>query len=251
MPHPGCVPSVAAVPPAAPRRHIVPPPAGPTALVCCATTKGPLSVAVRPRWAPRGATRFVDMVRSGHFDDGVPMMRCLANFLCQFGLSANASRNRWRPFPDDPPWLPHGPDYRADAFGNQRFKTGYVAYAGAGKDSRAQQLIVGNHDDCCLAGGQPWETPLGELVGAASFDTLARIYTGYGESGPSQGHLRAEGWTRDDPGRFPLLDHISSCAVVDDATTASDWRPYPGNYRHATFRGRASVAAYVVEGAPA
>ena len=35
-----------------------------------------------------------------------------------------------------------------------------------------------------------------------------------------------------------------------DATTASDWRPYPGDYRHATFRGRASVAAYVVEGAP-
>ena len=108
------------------------PPEGATALVCCATTKGPLSIAVHPRWAPLGAARFVDMVKVGHFDDGVPMMRCLEDYLCQFGLSANASRNRWRAFKDDPPWLPHGSHYRTDASGHLRFKTGYVAY-GAGK----------------------------------------------------------------------------------------------------------------------
>jgi len=162
-------------------RHIVPPPDGPIALVCCATTKGPLSIAVHPRWAPRGAQRFMDMVRHGHFNDGVPMMRCLSDFLCQFGLSANASRNAraaWPALADDPPWLPHGPKYRSDASGGQRFKTGYLAYAGAGANTRGQQLIVANHDDCCLAGGSPWEVPIGELVGAASFRTLARIYTG-------------------------------------------------------------------------
>ena len=46
-----------------------------------------------------------------------------------------------------------------DASGGQRFKTGYMAYAGAGSNSRAQQLIVANHDDCCLAGGSPCEGP--------------------------------------------------------------------------------------------
>ena len=144
----------------------------------------------------------------------------------------------------------HGPDYRADAFGNQRFKTGYVAYAGAGKHTRAEQLIVANHDDCCLGGGSPWETPLGELVGAASYATLAAIYTGYGDDGPSQGGLSSRGWTRGDAQRFPLLDHVTSCAVVDDATTPADWAPYPDGFLHPTFRGKAGLPEFVIPGAP-
>ena len=125
-----------------------------------------------------------------------------------------------------------------------------VAYAGAGKHSRTQQLIIGNHDDCCLAGGQPWETPFAEIVGEASFRTLAGIYTGYGEKGPAQSHLRTRGWTSDDAKRFPLLDHITSCALVDDETSPADWQPYPAGFLHPNFRGRASVAEYVIEGAP-
>ena len=43
------------------RRHMVEPPTSSIALVCCLTTKGPLSIAIRPRWAPRGARRFYDL----------------------------------------------------------------------------------------------------------------------------------------------------------------------------------------------
>ena len=68
-----------------------------------------------------------------------------------------------------------------------------------------------------LAGGSPWEVPWGELVGAHSYNTLDKIYTGYGEKGPSQGRLHKEGhleWVKKD---FPELDFVNSCAIVDEA----------------------------------
>eukprot|EP00566_Odontella_aurita_P027726 CAMPEP_0113585302 /NCGR_PEP_ID=MMETSP0015_2-20120614/33613_1 /TAXON_ID=2838 /ORGANISM="Odontella" /LENGTH=164 /DNA_ID=CAMNT_0000490507 /DNA_START=248 /DNA_END=739 /DNA_ORIENTATION=- /assembly_acc=CAM_ASM_000160 len=62
-----------------PRRHPVPPPSnagGTTALVCCRTTAGPLTAAVHSSWAPHGARRFLDMVKSGYFDGAAPFHRC-------------------------------------------------------------------------------------------------------------------------------------------------------------------------------
>ena len=63
----------------------------------------------------------------------------------------------------------------------KRFAQGYLAYAGSGTDSRGVQLIVALEANPRLGGGSPWEVPWGELVGAHSYDTLAKIYTGYGE----------------------------------------------------------------------
>ena len=141
----GCVPSLAALSDAerSPRRgprHQVEPPASRVALVCCATTAGPLSVAVRPRWAPRGAKRFMDMVRGGYFSSKVPLMRCVKGFLCQFGLPGIPSLAKafGGSFPDDPSWLPHGPKHWKVG-GVERFAKGYLAYAGAGPNSRGNQ----------------------------------------------------------------------------------------------------------------
>ena len=69
--------------------HIVPPPPGPAALVCCRTTAGPLAIAVHPAWAPRGAARFLRMVRGGFFAAPAPLFRAVAGFLVQFGLSGD------------------------------------------------------------------------------------------------------------------------------------------------------------------
>lgn len=66
--------------------HIVPPPAGPVTLVCCNTTKGRVSIAVHPTWAPNGARRFLEMVNTGFFDLPVGLFRSLNMFLVQFGL---------------------------------------------------------------------------------------------------------------------------------------------------------------------
>ena len=173
-------------------RHQVEPPASRVALVCCETTAGPLSVAVRPRWAPRGAKRFMDMVRGGYFSSKVPLMRCVKGFLCQFGLPGIPSLAKafGGGFPDDPSWLPHGPKHWKVG-GVERFAKGYLAYAGAGPNSRGNQFIVSLAPSERLCGGSPWEVPWGEVVGG--FGTLDAISTAYGEKGPSQGRLAARG----------------------------------------------------------
>ena len=74
--------------PTAGSRHMITPPHGGLMhLVCCDTTKGPLNAVVHEKWAPRGAQRFLNMVQSGYFNAGVPLMRCIQGFLCQFGTN--------------------------------------------------------------------------------------------------------------------------------------------------------------------
>jgi len=157
------------------------------------------------------------MVTSGYFDTTVPMMRCLKNFLCQFGLNSDPEQSKkYRSFKDDPNWLPEGPDYRKNEDGVKRFARGYLGYAGGGKNSRGNQFIVSLHDEGRLAGGSPWEVPWGELVGDESFGTLSKIYTGYHEKGPPQGKLMNRGMTEEMKLEFPELDYINRCVLVDE-----------------------------------
>ena len=60
-------------------------------IVCCGTTKGVINIAVHLSWAPRGATRFLEMVKSGFFESQVPLFRALKDFLIQFGLAGTDS----------------------------------------------------------------------------------------------------------------------------------------------------------------
>ena len=187
------------------------------ALVCCETTVGPWNILVHNSWAPIGAKRFLEMVESSHFEKTVPLMRCVENFLCQFGL--NGRPDAMKPFkksiPDDPNWLPEGPDHRENKLGVKRFQKGYMAYAGAGVASRDIQLIVALKDNGPLAGGSPWEVPWGELVGAHSYETLSKIYTGYGEDGPKQGLLWKADALKFVKQNYPQIDYVNSCRVVD------------------------------------
>ena len=105
-------------------RHMVDPPqGGRLSHICCATTQGPLSMLVHHKWAPLGAQRFLEMVASGYMNHGVPLMRCIQNFLCQFGLSADVSQAPYfrQTLADDPNWLPEGPDHRQNENGVKRF----------------------------------------------------------------------------------------------------------------------------------
>ena len=171
------------------KRHRVAPPAGNVDLVCCVTTKGALNIAVHPTWAPIGADNFLNMVKSGYFNEApVPMMRALKGFLIQFGLSSSPETQKHYEttylkgkggLKDDPQWLPEGPPGRQDEFGTKRFPKGYLAYAGAGKNSRGTQLIVALSDNAYLGGGSPWEVPWGTLFGEQSYRVLDSFYTGY------------------------------------------------------------------------
>ena len=98
----------------------------------------------------------------------------------------------------------------------KRFAKGYLAYAGSGKNSRSNQLIVALESNGPLAGGSPWEVPWGELVGDTSFETLSNIYTGYGEDGPKQGMIRKNGMTEDMKLVFSKLDYINKCQLLDE-----------------------------------
>jgi peptidyl-prolyl cis-trans isomerase A (cyclophilin A) len=193
-------------------------------LVCCRTTKGPWSIAVHEAWAPIGSRRFLDMVRANYFeghpndqhDQGVPLMRCVPKFLCQFGLAGKRSEQFQQSLVDDPQWLPAGPDHRLNKLGVKRFAKGYLSYAGGGPNSRDNQLFVALADNGPLGGGSPWEVPWGELVGNHSYETLDRIHTGYGENGPSQHLLWQDQSLPVVHKEFPLLDWIVSCHVVDE-----------------------------------
>ncbi|KAL9183850.1 hypothetical protein ACHAXT_004706 [Thalassiosira profunda] len=208
-------------PQAGPDRHIVTPPADDlsVSLVTCKTTVGYLHILVHPSWAPLGATRFLQMVNEQYFSTKVALMRCIKGFLCQFGIAGDPTRNK--PYggknnlQDDPNWLPEGPTHRHNELGVKRFGKGYFAYAGSGKNSRSNQLIVALKDNEGLGGGSPWEVPWGEAVGKESFETLDKIYTGYGDKGPSQGRLHREGSSKAIAEDFPELDYVLGCEVID------------------------------------
>lgn len=199
------------------RKHIVRPPAGPVTLVCCNTTKGPLSIEVHPAWAPVGADFFLSMVKDNFFSSKVPLFRALKNFLVQFGLNGDPEvQKRYfekENLKDDHNWLPEGPPGR-EINGVKRFQKGYMAYAGAGKNSRGTQLIMAFQDNLYLGGGSPWEVPWGQVVGDRSFETMSKIYTGYGEK-PSQGKIINRGvqYTQEE---FPLMDYVLGCVVVKE-----------------------------------
>ena len=200
-------------------RHMVDPPyGGKVSLVCCDTTAGKLNIVARHKWAPLGAERFIDMVTSGYFDSGVPLMRCIKGFLCQFGLNADiAKKDEFaKSIEDDWNWLPEGPPGRQNEQGVKRFAQGYLAYAGAGNKSRSNQLIMSLKANGPLGGGSPWEVPWGEIVHSESFETLSKIYTGYDENGPPQGLLGRKGMTKEMREQWPELDYINSCHLVDE-----------------------------------
>lgn len=154
--HPSCLTQV---PENRDERHIVQPPNGLITLVCCTSTKGVFNIAVHNSWAPLGAARFVDMVETNFFSSKVGLFRALKGFLIQFGLAGNTTvqdeYDKKGNLKDDAPWLPLGPPGR-EVNGVKRFQKGYLAYAGAGVNSRGTQLIMSFEDNLYLGGGSPY-----------------------------------------------------------------------------------------------
>ncbi|CAE8627652.1 unnamed protein product [Polarella glacialis] len=126
--------------------------------VRCSTTvmdNESFDILVRPSWSPKGAARFLELVREGYYD-GCGLTRVVPNFLTQLGIGANAeARTTWhlpeKRVPDDPsPW-------------GVPFKEGMLSFAGSGKDSRATDIFIVMPDATPGTlrnfGTNPWETP--------------------------------------------------------------------------------------------
>jgi peptidyl-prolyl cis-trans isomerase A (cyclophilin A) len=166
------------------------------------TTKGPIVIDVYREWAPHGADRFYELVRSGYYTD-VAFFRVIAGFMAQVGISGDPALNaEWREktIPDDPV-----------KSSNTR---GTVTFATSGPDSRTTQFFINFTDNSRLDG--MGFAPFGKVRDMAPVDAL---YDGYGEGaprgrGPSQGLMQSRGNTylRES---FPSLDYIKSAKIIE------------------------------------
>jgi cyclophilin family peptidyl-prolyl cis-trans isomerase len=135
---------------------------------------GFFDILVMPYWSPRGAVRFLELVRDGYYD-GVAMHRVVPNFLTQFGIARNYElRSSVR---DIMIW---------DDFNlNTPFKPGTVSFAGSGPDSRTSEVFIvmpgASEAQLEALGNHPWETPFGFVEGDIENGYLSKIYSGYGD----------------------------------------------------------------------
>ena len=165
------------------------------------TTKGDFVIAVHRAWAPLGADRFYNLVRSG-FYDGVRFFRVIPGFMAQFGIHGDtAVTTAWRErrIQDDPV--------------RRTNLRGMVTYATGGPGTRTTQIFInyGSNDRLDAMGFAPF----GQVV--EGMDVVDKLYGEYGEGaprgrGPDQFRLNVEG-EKYLARQFPKLDKINKATV--------------------------------------
>lgn len=168
------------------------------------TTKGDFVIAVHRAWAPLGADRFYNLVRSGYYDD-VRFFRVIPGFMAQFGIHGDSAvSNAWRErrIADDPV--------------RRTNVRGMVTFATAGPGTRTTQIFInfGNNDRLDGMGFAPF----GEVV--EGMEVVDALYGGYGEGqprgrGPEQTRMQIEGNSYLQR-EFPRLDHITQARLVGE-----------------------------------
>jgi peptidyl-prolyl cis-trans isomerase A (cyclophilin A) len=168
------------------------------------TTKGDFVVEVHRDWAPLGADRFYNLVKTGYFKD-IAFFRCIKGFMVQFGIHGAPEMNK----------LWHDARIADDPTGKQSNSRGMLTFATSGPSSRTVQLFInyGNNAQLDSMGF----APIGKVAGQGM--TVVDALEGeYGEGapmgrGPSQGKLQAEG-NAYLKAQFPKLDYIKSASIV-------------------------------------
>jgi len=161
------------------------------------TSKGRFVLEVHRDWAPLGADRFYNLVKSGFFND-VRFFRVIGGQLAQFGMHGEpAVQEAWRDavIQDDP--VRHG---------NTR---GTVSFASRGPNTRTTQLFINLRDN--TAYDRLGFAPFAEVV--SGMDVVDRLYSEY-EERPEQPLIDEEGnayLTRE----FPNLDYIRTATVLN------------------------------------
>ncbi|MGE5648156.1 MAG: peptidylprolyl isomerase [Acidobacteriota bacterium] len=166
------------------------------------TTKGIFTIEVTRAWAPLGADRFYNLIKSG-FYDGARFFRVLPGFVVQFGIPGDPSVARaWRAarIADDPV--------------TQSNATASVTFATAGPNTRTTQVFINLANNANLDG--MGFAPFGRIT--EGMDIVGQFHSGYGEGaphgrGPDQGRIQSEGnayLERD----FPKLDYITRATIL-------------------------------------
>ena len=155
------------------------------------TSKGPFVMEVHRDWAPLGVARFVELVKSGYFNQA-RFFRVVPNFVIQFGLAANpAVTKKWEKAINDDPVT-------------QTNRVGSVTFATAGKNTRTTQLFINLRSNQMLD-GQGF-APFAQVI--EGMDVVEKLYPGYGES-PDQQAITMRGNSYLEVS-FPKLDFIKS-----------------------------------------
>jgi peptidyl-prolyl cis-trans isomerase A (cyclophilin A) len=160
------------------------------------TTEGSFVVEVHPEWAPRGAERFLRLVKERYYD-GAAFFHVVPGFVVQFGIAADPSvTSRWEDetIPDDPV-----------VKSNTR---GMVTFATAGPDTRTTQIFINYGDNSNL--DPRGFAPFGVVV--SGMQIVDRISSVHGES-PVQDMIsrRGNAYLTE---QFPELDYIRNARIV-------------------------------------
>jgi len=144
-----------------------------TAVVECRTSAGNLTIDVRSGWSPLGAAQFLRLVDLDLFTD-LPFTRVCPKYITQYG------RKYRQPNTLDP-LREAGVKVIADdpnMWGRRDMDLGYVFFAGSGRDSRFDEMVVALCDmKGCRASGlgkAQWETPVG-TIRKEGFAVLSQI----------------------------------------------------------------------------
>ena len=167
------------------------------------TSTGPFVLEVNRAWAPRGADRFLELVRTKFFDDS-RFFRVREKYIAQFGIAGDpAVTRKWegKYFPDD-----------SVRTSNVR---GTFAFAMTGPNLRNTQIYINLVDNKQL--DAQGFSPIGRVV--EGMDVVDRIYSGYGEDaggglrlGKQQKMLELGNKHLD--AEFPKLDRLVRASVV-------------------------------------
>ena len=165
------------------------------------TSKGPVVIEVHKDWAPLGAERFYQLVKSGYYD-GARFFRVLPGFMAQFGIAADPqSTAKWKDanLQDDPV--------------KQSNTRGMVTFATAGTNTRTTQMFINTGDNARL--DSQGFAPIGKVISGQ--EAVESFFSGYGEGapagrGPAQQLIEIQGnaYLEKD---FPELDFIKKASI--------------------------------------
>lgn len=180
-------------------------PAPAVCVVRLQTTKGAIDIEVTRAWAPRGADRFVNLVRTGYYDDN-RFFRVEPGWV-QFGINGDpeiAKTWRTQTFANDP-FVPANSNIR-----------GTVAFAFAQQTALTTQVYISMRDNSASHDKEPF-VPFGRVLGTGMevADKLNK------EHGAGPGGIRAgsqdpyfaggNAWLDQ---RFPRLDSIVKATIL-------------------------------------
>jgi len=165
------------------------------------TSKGVFVIDVHRDFAPLGADRFYNLVKSGFYDDD-RFFRVISGFMVQFGINGDPKISApWRDarINDDPV--------------KQSNKRGFISFATSGPNSRTTQVFINFGDNGQL--DRLGFSPFGQVT--SGMNVVDSIYSGYGEGaasgrGPNQGQIQFEG-NAYLVKAFPNLDYVKKATI--------------------------------------